>query len=77
MRAGPDARIDACSAHATGTGVTQASLASTGLETSARSMQHGEPGTSTGLLRSCPVERAGQHDPVAAFAAEEPDVEAW
>lgn len=70
IRAAPDTRIGACSAHATGTGVTQASLAITGLETSARSMQHGEPGACTGRLRSCPALRVPQQDPVFACEAE-------
>jgi len=78
MRTVAEVRTGVCSAHATGIGETQVSFASTGLDTSARSMQHGEPGVCTGLLRSCPVLRAGQHDPVAARAVletGEPDVE--
>ena len=69
MWAGPDIATGVDSPHATGTGVTHRSLATTGPETSARSMQHGEPGDWIGWLRSCPAAWVLQQDPVAAFAA--------
>lgn len=69
MRTVLDTATGAGVSHATGTGVTQKSLAITGGETSARSIQHGEPGAWTGRLRSCPAARVPQHAEVDAFAA--------
>ncbi len=70
MRAGPDIATGAVSAHAKGTGVTHRSLATTGTETSARPMQHGEPGACTGWLRWCPAALFPQQDLADAFEAE-------
>ena len=70
MRTGPDIATGADSAQATGIGVTHRSLATTGPETSATSMQRGEPAACTGRLRSCPAAWLPQQDLAAAFEAE-------
>lgn len=67
MRTVTDIGAGAGSAHATGIGEMQMSFASTGLDTSARSMQQGEPGVCTGWLRSRCVLRVAQQVPVASF----------
>ena len=72
-----DVKIGACSAHAIGIDETQTSFASTGLDTSARSMQHGELGVCTGWLRPCCALRVAQHVPVATLDAEAEVETSW